>query len=91
MFNVNMSIDNKAISLIQVRIVELENKRINTESMIREYNNKIEQNNITKNEENALFYHVRNLRSKLVEIEQVLWLNKYLLNQTNEHEYQLEN
>lgn len=90
MYNIGMNIDDDGVKIIQVRIIELTNQRINLESQLREVTHKIdiEDREFTKRELNR---HRKNLIGKIIECEKILFLNKQLLNQTNEHEYQLEN
>lgn len=88
MYNSSM-LDHKSISVIQVRIIELTNQKINLESQLREVMNRIDlcDREFTKRELNK---DRKILVGKIIEVEKILYLNKYLLNQTNQHEYQLE-
>jgi hypothetical protein len=88
MYNADM-IEHKGISVIQVRIIELTNQKINLESQLREVMNRIDlcDREFTKRELNK---DKKILVGKIIEVEKILYLNKYLLNQTNQHEYQLE-
>ncbi len=90
MYNVGMNIDDDSVKKIQVRIIELTNQKINLDSQLREVMNRIdlEEREYTLRELNR---HKKILTGKIIETEKILYLNKYLLNQTNEHEYQLEN
>lgn len=85
-----MNIDDDSVKKIQVRIIELTNQKINLDSQLREVMNRIdlEEREYTLRELNR---HKKILTGKIIETEKILYLNKYLLNQTNEHEYQLEN
>lgn len=90
MFNVNVNINDESVSIIQARIIELTDRKINLDSQLREVMNRMDLENreYTLNELNR---SRKVLIGKLIECEKILHLNKQLLNRTNEHEYQLEN
>ena len=90
MYNVSMNLGHEGIKVIQVRIIELTNLKINLDTQIKEVAIKID----LAEKDNAIRELKREKRiliGRLIECEKILFLNKQLLNQTNEHEYQLEN
>lgn len=85
----SMNIDEKNIRIIQIRIIDLTNKKISLDKELRDVLYKLETCQLAymKKELNK---DRRIIIDKIVELEKILDLNKKLLSQTNEHEYQLE-
>jgi hypothetical protein len=87
----NQAVNDDYINLIQTRIIELTNKKIMLEDEIRENNNIAERDDISYFKKQDILRLIKKKKAQLIELEKVLYTNKYLLNQNNEHEYQLEN
>jgi hypothetical protein len=79
------------VELIKVRIIELTNKKINLENEIFEVDRHAKYADVNQVDKDRMLQNLRRLKTRLYEVEKVLYLNKYLLNQTDEHDYQLEN
>lgn len=79
------------VELIKVRIIELTNKKINLENEIIELDRQSRYVDVNEVDKDRMLQNLRRLKTRLYEVEKVLYLNKYLLNQTDEHEYKLEN
>jgi len=79
------------VQLIKVRIIELTNKKINLENEISEIDRHSRYGGVNEVDKSRMLQVLRRLKARLYEVEKMLYLNKYLLNQTDEHDYQLEN
>jgi hypothetical protein len=88
----NLAIDLTTTSskIIQARIIDLTDKLIRIEQELKEVEHKMDYENrdYTWKQLNS---SRKRLKSDRIEMEKLLYINKSLLNQYNEHEYQLEN
>jgi hypothetical protein len=80
----------KGINLIQARIIDLTNKKITLERDIEHYTSRIELGIERKKIEETKSI-IRRTKSRLYEVEKILFLNQQLLGHDDRHEYQLEN
>ncbi len=79
----------KGINLIQARIIDLSNKKINLERDLEHYTSRLELGVERKKIEETKSI-IRRTKSKLYEVEKMLFLNQQLLGHDDRHEYQLE-
>ena len=89
MYRVSAELNDKSINLIQVRIIELTNEKINLYKDLEHYTSRIELGIERKKIEETKSI-IRRTKSKLYEVEKMLLLNQQLLTHDNRHEYQLE-
>ena len=88
MYNVTVDITD-AIQKMQARIIDLTSKKISLELEIKRIRNMIEMEDRSYTL-NQLKRDEKILVGKVIDIEILLKVNKELLNQTDDHEYQLE-
>lgn len=90
MYRVSAELNDKSINLIQVRIIELTNEKINLYKDLEHHSTRLDLGIEAKKIEETKCT-IRRIKSKLYEVEKMLFLNQQLLTHDDRHEYQLEN